>query len=243
MYIKRALGAVLTKSPECRTYEKLTREELEEDKDLQLVQRRQVSLGPKGRVLQVPKGLLSDALKAPIPIYMTLKDSRDDHVLQQDALKSLCIKEMEQMRAFDALMVQCSKEFIHLSQHHLEMVTRLQDVNFSKGVMMVSFWHSLHCIYRMVCRHQEIQKEESICRELTSTRQILSNTEMESVASAQCSAGLQNEVANLNQVNRSLFKRMQELKRALTQEKAETLLVSSTVLIAPLPGWHVAYCI
>ena len=132
MYIKRALGAVLTKSPECRTYEKLTREELEEDKDLQLVQRRQVSLGPKGRVVQVPKGLLSDALKAPIPIYMTLKDSRDDHVLQQDALKSLCIKEMEQMRAFDALMVQCSKEFIHLSQHHLEMVTRLQDVKFFK---------------------------------------------------------------------------------------------------------------
>ncbi|KAK9909548.1 hypothetical protein WJX75_003956 [Coccomyxa subellipsoidea] len=62
MYIKRALGAVLTKSPECRTYEKITREELEEDKDLQLVQRRQVSLGPKGRVLQVPKGLLSQQI-------------------------------------------------------------------------------------------------------------------------------------------------------------------------------------
>ncbi len=55
-------------------------------------------------------------------IYVWLFDSRDDSLLQQVALKRLCLKEVEQMHAFDALMVRCTKEVVEHLQQRLQMV-------------------------------------------------------------------------------------------------------------------------
>ncbi len=76
---------------------------------------------------------------------------------------------------------------------------------------------------------QEIRKQEKLCTELASRSETVSRLEKEIEAMVQQSGALQAEMAFLLHQNRPSSDRIEELRRVLTQEKPETLLVSLTL--------------